>query len=61
MCGGGRGGAERLAGRAQARGRPAAAFLERSVELTVDPARRTERATTAGFPYGFPKRSQETR
>jgi DNA-binding CsgD family transcriptional regulator len=40
---------ERSAGRAQARGglAAAAAFLERSVELSSDPARRTERALTA--------------
>ena len=40
---------ERLAGRAQARGglAAAAAFLQRSVALTGDPARRVERALTA--------------
>ena len=40
---------ERSAGRAQARGglAAAAAFLERSVALTVDPARRTERTLAA--------------
>jgi DNA-binding CsgD family transcriptional regulator len=40
---------ERSAGRAQARGglAAAAAFLQRSVALTRDPARRTERALTA--------------
>ena len=40
---------ERSAGRAQARGglAAAAAFLERSVVLTVDPARRTERTLAA--------------
>ena len=40
---------ERSAGRAQARGglAAAAAFLQRSVELTVDPARQAERALTA--------------
>ncbi len=40
---------ERSAGRAQARGglAAAAAFLERSVELTVDPARHIERALAA--------------
>ena len=40
---------ERLAGRAQARGglAAAAAFLERSVTLTVDPVRRTERTLAA--------------
>jgi DNA-binding CsgD family transcriptional regulator len=40
---------ERSAGRAQARGGvgAAAAFLQRSVELTVDPARRVERALAA--------------
>lgn len=40
---------ERSAGRAQSRGgvAAAAAFLQRSVELTVDPARRAERALAA--------------
>jgi len=40
---------ERSAGRAQARGgvAAAAAFLQRSVECTVDPARRAQRALTA--------------
>src|SRR5262249_13533985 len=40
---------EHSAGRARARGgvAAAAAFLRRSVELTVDPARRAERALTA--------------
>jgi DNA-binding CsgD family transcriptional regulator len=40
---------ERSAGRAQARGgfAAAAAFLQRAVALTVDPARRTERAVAA--------------
>jgi DNA-binding CsgD family transcriptional regulator len=40
---------EQSAGRAQARGgiAAAAAFLQRSVELTVDPARRAQRALTA--------------
>ncbi|MFD9326258.1 ATP-binding protein [Streptomyces sp. NPDC060065] len=40
---------ERSAGRAQARGglAAAAAFLQRSVALTVDPSRRAERAVTA--------------
>ncbi|HET6988986.1 MAG TPA: LuxR C-terminal-related transcriptional regulator, partial [Kribbella sp.] len=40
---------ERSAGRAQARGglAAAAAFMDRAVELTVDPARRTQRAIVA--------------
>jgi tetratricopeptide (TPR) repeat protein len=40
---------ERSAGRAQARGRlaAAAAFLRRAVALTNDPARRADRALTA--------------
>src|SRR5690348_2573931 len=44
---------ERSAGRAQARGglAAAAAFLERSVSLTVDPARRGERSLAAAQAY----------
>ncbi len=40
---------ERSAGRARARGGLAAAFLERSVALADDPARRAHRALEAGF------------
>ena len=57
---------ERSAGRAQARGgvAAAAAFLERAVALTLDPALRTERALAAArakFEAAAPRRIQAAR